>query len=241
MFTGPKSWVFDFMARATDRERMVLTVVIWHLWLTRNGVKNGDPLRHPHSVAEQCKAYIEMIELHLFKPAPSTRREASSSVPRWSPPPEGMVHIFVDAALFPPSRRMGIGVVIRNHNGDCSAACSELVEEVTTPEIAEALALRRALSLAGAEGFDKLIVASDCLSLVQRVNSSEIDRSQVGVVVQDIKAIASGFSSVSFTHIYRQCNVAAHTLARSAEQFVSVVFRNSIPDCIRQTICNGLS
>jgi hypothetical protein len=110
-----------------------------------------------------------------------------------------------------------------------------------TPEIAEALALRRALSLAGAEGFEKLIVASDCLSLVQRVNSSEIDRSQVGVVVQDIKAIASGFSLVSFTHIYRQCNVAAHTLARSAEQFVSVVFKNSIPDCIRQTICNGLS
>jgi ribonuclease HI len=182
-----------------------------------------------------------MIEMHLFKPAPSTRRETASSAPRWSPPPEGTVHIFVDAALFPPSRRMGIGVVIRDHNGACPAACSELLEEVTSPEIAEALALRRALSLAGSEGFDKVIVASDCLSLVQRVNSLELDRSQVGVVVQDIKAMASSFASVLFIHVYRQCNIAAHSLARSAELFISVTFRNSIPDCIRQTICNGLS
>jgi ribonuclease HI len=195
-------------------------------------------MRHPDSVAEQCKDYIEMIKMHLFKPAPSTRREASSSVPRLSPPPEGMVHIFVDASLFTPSHRMGIGVVIRNHNG---VACSELVEEVTTPEIAEALTLRRALSLAGSEGFNKLIVESDCLSLVQRVNSSEVDHSQVGVVVQDIKATASWFSYVSFTHIYHQFNVAAHTLACSAEQFVSILFRNSILDYIRQTIYNGLS
>jgi hypothetical protein len=30
----------------------VLAVVIWHLWLARDSVKNGEILRHPHSVAE---------------------------------------------------------------------------------------------------------------------------------------------------------------------------------------------
>jgi ribonuclease HI len=168
-----------------------------------------------------------MIKLHLFKPAPSTSRETIKSVPRWSPPPEGTVHINVDATLFSPSRRMGIGVVIRNHKGECSVACSELIQEVTTPEIAEAMALRRALALARDEGFDKLVIASDCLSVVQRVNSSEVDRSMVGVVIQDIKALASGFSSVSFNHVYRPFNVSAHTLARSAEHLVSVIFTDS--------------
>jgi hypothetical protein len=115
------------------------------------------------------------------------------------------------------------------------------LEEVTSPEIAEALAMRRALTLACEEGFDKVIVASDCLSLVLRINDSTVDQSQVDVVVQDIKALSSEFSIVSFIHAGRQCNVAAHTLARSAEQFVSFISRNSIPDCIRQTICNGLS
>jgi ribonuclease HI len=227
LFTDPKSWVFDILAASTDTEQMVVVVTFWHLWLARNGIRNGDPMRHPHSVAEQCKAYVEMIKLHLFKPAPSTSRETIKSVPRWSPPPEGTVHINVDAALFSPSRRMGIGVVIRNHKGECSVACSELIQEVTTPEIAEALALRRALALARDEGFDKLVIASDCLSVVQRVNSSEVDRSMVGVVIQDIKALASGFSSVSFNHVYRPFNVSAHTLARSAEHLVSVIFTDS--------------
>jgi ribonuclease HI len=195
-------------------------------------------MRHPHSVAEQCKAYIEMIELHLYKPDPSTSRE-TISMPRWSPPPEGMVKIHVDAALFPSSRRMGIGVVIRSHRGDCLLSCSELVQEVMTPEVAEALALRHAVSLAGDEGFDNVVIASDCLSLVQRINSSTVDRSQVGVLVQDIKARSSSFAAVSFNHVYRNCNEAAHTLARSAERFVSVIFRNCTPECIRHIICNG--
>jgi hypothetical protein len=114
------------------------------------------------------------------------------------------------------------------------------LREVTTPELAEALALRRAVSLAGDEGFDKLMVVSDCLSLIQRINSSELDRSPIGVVVQDIKLLATKFIAVSFSHIFRESNFAAHTLARSAERFVSICFRNSIPDCIRQTICNDL-
>jgi ribonuclease HI len=239
-FTEPKYWVFDFLSRSSDRQNTALAVVTWHLWITQNGVKNGEPMRHPHSVAEQCKAYIEMIELHLYKPDPSTSRE-TISMPRWSPPPEGMVKIHVDAALFPSSRRMGIGVVIRSHRGDCLLSCSELVQEVMTPEVAEALALRHAVSLAGDEGFDNVVIASDCLSLVQRINSSTVDRSQVGVLVQDIKARSSSFAAVSFIHVYRNCNEAAHTLARSAERFVSVIFRNCTPKCIRQTICNGFS
>ncbi|KAK1601136.1 hypothetical protein QYE76_017517 [Lolium multiflorum] len=80
---------------------------------------------------------------------------------------------------------------------------NELHDEVTTPELAEALALRRALSLAGDEGFGRIMVVSDCLSLIQRVNSSTMDRSSVGVVVQDIKALASHFEVSSFTHVYR--------------------------------------
>jgi hypothetical protein len=239
-FTCTKTWVHDFLSHATDRESMFLTVTIWHLWTSRNGIRNGEPMRSPHGVAQQILAYAEMIELHIFKPAPSPRRESNNSVSRWTPPPEGTVFINVDAALFSSSRRMGIGVVARNHTGDCLLACSELLEMVTTPEIAEALALRRAVSLAGCEGFGKIMVVSDCLSLIQRVNSSVLDRSNVGVVVQDIKFLARNFDEISFSHVRRHCNESAHILARSAESFSSSVFRNFTPDCIRQTLCDDL-
>jgi hypothetical protein len=48
-----------------------------------------------------------------------------------------------------------------------------------------------------------VVIASDCLSLVQRFNSSVVDRNQVGVVVQDIKAMISSFASVSVIHVFR--------------------------------------
>jgi hypothetical protein len=56
-----------------------------------------------------------------------------------------MVHINVDGALFSSSRGMRVGVVIRNHRGDCLAACSELIVEISAPELAEVLAMHRAI------------------------------------------------------------------------------------------------
>jgi ribonuclease HI len=85
---------------------------------------------------------------------------------------------------------MGSGVVIRDHNGVYLTACSERVDEVVTPEIAEALAMRRAMSLAKDEGFSKIIVNSDCLSVVKRVMSDTEDRSSCGPVIRDIKNLA---------------------------------------------------
>nr|AAR87211.1 hypothetical protein [Oryza sativa Japonica Group]ABF97538.1 hypothetical protein LOC_Os03g41010 [Oryza sativa Japonica Group] len=42
---------------------------------------------------------------------------------------------------------MGVGVVIRDHNGDCLYACSELVPGIMMPETIEAIAIQRALSI----------------------------------------------------------------------------------------------
>jgi hypothetical protein len=43
----------------------------------------------------------------------------------------------VEATLFSLSRRMGIGIVLRNHLGMCLAAYSEILDEVMTmmPEL----------------------------------------------------------------------------------------------------------
>jgi hypothetical protein len=106
--------------------------------------------------------------------------------------------------------------------------------------MAEALAIRRAMSLVNEEDFRKLLVVLDCLSVIHRINSVMPDRSPIGVVIQDIKALVNNFSDILFSHVYRQGNEAAHILARSGERFSSIVCKNFVPDCIRQTLCNDL-
>jgi hypothetical protein len=146
-FINPRVWIFEFLSRSAARDLTLLAVAFWFLWETRNGVRNGDNMKHPRALAEQIKAYTDMIELHLRKPASSNRCESSISEDKWTPPPADKVLVNVDAALFSSTKRMGVGVVIRNHIGECLAACSELIQDVTTPELAEALAIRRALAL----------------------------------------------------------------------------------------------
>jgi hypothetical protein len=92
-------------------------------------------------------------------------------------------------------------------------------------------------TLARDEGRDKVIFASDCLSLVQRLNSSGIDRSSVGLVVSDIKQMATDFSEVSFRHVKRVLNEAAHLLAKSCNNINSSCVFYSVPELIRGTLC----
>ena len=112
-----------------------------------------------------------------------------------------MVLVNSDAAIFFSSNGMGFGIVIRDHTGSCLAACGEHVKGVTSLEMAEALALRRAVSFVVAEGFSHLIVATDCLSVIQRVLSSEVDRSALGAVTEDVKRLARSMTTCSFIHV----------------------------------------
>lgn len=64
--------------------------------------------------------------------------------------------INVDAVIFASSGQMGAGVVIRDHNGSCLAACRDTYEEVIIPELAEAQALRERSSLPRRKASPKL-------------------------------------------------------------------------------------
>jgi ribonuclease HI len=105
------------------------------------------------------------------------------------------------------------------------------------PELAEALSLLRAMEIAREKGHDKVIFASDRLSLIQRISSASLDRSSVGSVVLGIKKLAMGFSSVAFHHVNRSLNEAAHILARTCDVTSNGFISSLVPECIRKTLC----
>jgi hypothetical protein len=48
----------------------------------------------------------------------------------------------VDAAVFQSDNRMAWGAIVRNHLGDIKLACQESIDEIQSPELAEAMAVR---------------------------------------------------------------------------------------------------
>jgi hypothetical protein len=143
----------------------------------------------------------------------------------------------VDAALFPEQRRSAVGAVFRDHGGQCLLAVGEPLMGFHLPEMAEALALQHAVTVAVDYGFDKVIFVSDYLSLIQHMLSSNPDRSSVGTVVCEIKKKVTRFVSVTFQHTKRSLNEAAHILARSCDVTTLGFISFSAPDSIRKTLC----
>ena len=119
----------------------------------------------------------------------------------------------VDAALFPEQRRMAVGAMFRDNMAHCLLAVTK------------------------ERGFDKVIFASDCLSVVQRILSPKPDRSMVGVVVSEIKLLMASLASATFRHVNRYLNEAAHILARSCDVISLGFISVSAPVSIRKTLC----
>jgi hypothetical protein len=72
----------------------------------RNGVRNGDKMKNPKSLAEQIKVYVDMINLHLRKLVSNNRCELK--LVKWTLPPEGTVCLNVHVAMFKSSNQIGV-------------------------------------------------------------------------------------------------------------------------------------
>jgi hypothetical protein len=88
--------------------------------------------------------------------------------------------------------------------------------------------------------FSKVVLVSDCLSLIQRISSPRLDRSSLGSIISDIKFLAADFKSCSFKFSSRSSNVVAHKLARSSEPHVCNISVSVILGLIRDELCNDV-
>lgn len=50
-----------FLDEAKDDETIAFTITVWHIWAVRNAVKHGENMMHPHSIAKQTKANVEIV------------------------------------------------------------------------------------------------------------------------------------------------------------------------------------
>ncbi|KAL0316742.1 UNVERIFIED_CONTAM: hypothetical protein Sradi_5552400 [Sesamum radiatum] len=135
---------------------------------------------------------------------------------KWSPPVTDTIKINFDGAVLEKGCEVGIGGVARDSSGAVLAWFSCRFSRQVNGEIAEALAAREAVDLAIRHGWSKVLIEGDCLSLINKLNSSDLDQSYTRPLVQDIKLATSFSSTLSFAHVVRNNNTMAHKLATRA-------------------------
>lgn len=147
---------------------------------------------------------------------PLRTKKPHRTVSYWVQPPSGRLKINVDGSFLSELEQGSIGVVARDNLGNCIAALSRSLNHVSSALHAEAEACRAGLLLAIHQGWDDLIMETDCTLLVDALAGVGDDFSQIGRIVGDCREYLCSFNSFVIRHVYREANRVAHRLAHVA-------------------------
>lgn len=153
---------------------------------------------------------------------------------KWQAPSLNIVKVNTDAALFDNPSIFSYAQVIRDHNGRLVEAMLRCNLGTVSPELAEAMGIRKALSWVKNAGRNDVVVESDCLALVQWIRSAYISISYLGRVVEDCKRLLVGLQNqnVMLRFVKRFMNSVTHYLARYSFFLANCTWRMSIVSSI---------
>lgn len=206
-------WMESNFLKFSDSKLCLLISVCWKIWEARNEKLWNHTIVLAHAVLGGAQAFLyQWLEVNCSANLPIP---ATDQFIKWEKPPDGLLKINVDAALDIPSRKAGIGLVIRNSTGNFIAARMIPLMDVFKPDEAEAIGVKEALKWLEEKHIDDVQVETDCLKVFNGVCTDFLVTS-FDLIINDIREIARDFSNLSFLFVKRSANKVAHLLAREA-------------------------
>ncbi|XP_050280623.1 uncharacterized protein LOC126721616 [Quercus robur] len=156
---------------------------------------------------------------------------------QWTPPNFPWYKINTDATVFAVSKSMGIGVVVRDHEGSVVAALSKCMPLPLGPLEAEAKAIHEAVTFAKYIGLQDVIFEIDSAILSTALNDISMAPTSIDNVIQDTHHSLQAFRRTQIQHVKRIGNKSAHTLAhhtKGIDDFVTWI--EETPPCIELSV-----
>lgn len=131
---------------------------------------------------------------------------STSTVHRtWVRPPINTAKITVDAAVPKRSNTSGTRAIARGGNGEVLGISLNSYTGVSSPRVAEAMAIRDGTQLGIALKLSRVIIESDS-ELVMRNCLASTEPSDVSVLVHDCILLKQSFEFCEFSSIKHECN-----------------------------------
>ncbi|XP_019176857.1 PREDICTED: uncharacterized protein LOC109172162 [Ipomoea nil] len=145
--------------------------------------------------------------------------------------------VYVEAAVFPDQDLASYGVVIKGNNGNFISVKNGPVRCFNDAHLAEAIAIKEALSWANERGLQKVAIFSDCQIVCNLLNGSSLDFSCAGCVISQWLDLKRHFDLVYIHFIPRSVNKLAYAMTRASPSSTSpTTWFDSIPPCIELLI-----
>ncbi|XP_060964189.1 uncharacterized protein LOC133033466 [Cannabis sativa] len=216
--TSFAGWL-EAMFLQLDKDQLAdVAVLCWAVWKTRNDLVWSDTVTTAAAVvflakntlSNWCNAQDRML---VPTAAYLTGKDGHSA---WSRPGANTIKVNIDAAIFDSNGTYSFVCVARDANGHFVEAITRCRAGIVTPELAEAMGVREALSWIKQRDWQEAVVETDCLSVVQAIRSDLPLLSYFGSIVSDCKMFLEQLRGVSVIFIRRSANRVAHALARAS-------------------------
>ena len=190
-----------------------LGMALWALWSERNKVLWKNACFDPSFLSNWVCSYLG--DFQKARARPSSSRDRRPRV-RWSCPPRGRLKVNIDGSFCSDKGIGGVGVIVHDENGVGVAALARQHRYAISALHMEVEACRAGLQLGISQGWSDVDIESDSILLITTLARSGEDLSDFGRIIEDCKALFSGFHSIRVRHILREANGVADRLAHLA-------------------------
>ncbi|KAJ8751095.1 hypothetical protein K2173_016276 [Erythroxylum novogranatense] len=191
------------------------------VWTARNNLIWNHRVTAPLSVwTRALRSYHDWLRAQVEDTPPRPAEGATI----WQPSALAWVKLNVDAATIVDGSCTGYGCIARDSSDFVLRVWIGRLEGAFRPKIAEALAIKEALSWIACTGWSRVIVESDCLLVVHALLARHfVDATASGDLISHSRVIVSQLDcDVVFNHVRRSANQVARGLAQASRTTTNV-------------------
>jgi ribonuclease HI len=217
-----------------------IIMTLWAVWWKRNQVCWQGKIPTTYEVNRRAREhYNEWIKARIVQQNNSSNSMAADSRV-WTKPPSGMLKCNVDAACYNELNTYCITACVRDAQGRFVKAYTRWFEGKPEISEAEALGVLEALRWIQHEQMRDVQLETDCLQIIHALQSKSRNNTEFGIVINLCRSLLNLIPNCKVSHIRRQANRVAHSLAQATRLFASPQIFNHCPPCIETIIMNEI-
>ncbi|XP_074346427.1 uncharacterized protein LOC141685211 [Apium graveolens] len=200
------------LALCNKEQQTEVVTLCWEIWRARNEVVWNKKSSTVNRVVAETKQYLtqwKMAQSRSTNALLQPQADGDGAVV-WVKSQPDTVKVTVDAAIFENRDETGFSVVARDSTGTLIQAKTVIKQGLISPVLAEAMAVKEALSWIDTMKWPRSVLESDCLVVVQAFRSLTPMRSHFGLIIEECLRLLSQSNKVYLHFIKRSANMVSH-------------------------------
>lgn len=224
-------WLLLIFDQCSSTEINKVAMLCWMIWKVRNELVWNQKSKGVSNVVESASMVLNQWQIAQDKSFVNhlSFMTQDDGFEHWRLPMANRVKVNVDAAIFEASNRYSFAIVVRGSTGELIQAMSSCREGNVTPDVAEGIAIREALSWVKTQSRSGYEIETDWLLLVQAIRSDSIFLTYLGRIIEECKALLTDLKDrdVILRFVKRSANNVSHYLARYSSLLADRIWRMS--------------